>query len=68
MRLKRGDWELGEGVLPCASLQDCKPLIYDEGSLAGNTRKWIRFKELEGGILDVYASNLVGERYVCHVE
>lgn len=39
--------------------------IYDQGSLARNRIQWIRFKGLEGGhlgILNVYASNMVGER------
>lgn len=42
-----------------------QPLILDQGSLAGNKVQWIRFKGLEGGnlgILNVYASNMVGGR------
>jgi len=41
-------------------------LIYDQGSLASNKAQWIRFKGLEGGyigVLNVYASNVVGVRY-----
>ena len=42
-----------------------QPLIYDQVSLAKIKVQWITFKGLEGehiGILNVYASNLVGER------
>jgi hypothetical protein len=42
-----------------------RPLIYDQGSLAGNKVQWSTFKRLMGGhfgILNVYASNMVGER------
>lgn len=42
-----------------------QPLIYDKGSLAVNKVQWIKFNGLEGrhvGIVNVYASNLVGER------